>query len=56
MPQRTNITLDSFELANLGGDMLALAAHSLAFIILAIAVETGLCLALCLSCRRCARR
>ena len=42
MPPRTNITLESFEMANMGGDLAALGCHCLLFLMLLIILETGI--------------
>ena len=47
MPPRTNITLESFEVANMGGDLLALGSHCIFFVMLLIIIETGICTMLC---------
>lgn len=39
---RTNITLESFDLANMGGDFLALAGQSVVFLVILILIETGI--------------
>jgi hypothetical protein len=44
LPRRTNITLESFEISNMGGDMIALAFHFIFGILIMIIVETGVCL------------
>lgn len=47
LPERTNITLESFDRANIGGDIIALAAHCIFGILFLINVETGICLVCC---------
>ena len=47
MPPRTNITLESFDLANMGGDVAALGAHCILGLLILIFVEAGICLACC---------
>lgn len=47
MPERTNITLESFDMANMGGDIAALGAHCVIGILFLIIVETGICLVCC---------
>mmetsp|Transcript_46513 Transcript_46513/g.61629 ORF Transcript_46513/g.61629 Transcript_46513/m.61629 type:complete len:295 (+) Transcript_46513:1509-2393(+) len=47
MPPRTNITLESFEMANMGGDLVALGCHCVVFLIFLIIFETGICLIRC---------
>ena len=47
MPPRTNITLESFDLANMGGDLIALGAHCFIFLFLLIVIESGICLVRC---------
>jgi len=47
MPPRTNITLDSFDLANIGGDLFALGFHCAFFFVLLIILETGICWCRC---------
>ena len=47
MPKRTNITLESYEMANMGGDILALGLHCAIGLLLVILIETGICLVIC---------
>jgi len=47
MPPRTNITLESFDLANMGGDLVALGAHCVIFLIMLVVIESGICLFRC---------
>ena len=46
LPERNNITLESFALENMGGDALALSIQCIVCIVLVIAIETGLFLKL----------
>ena len=39
MPKRANITLDSFDMANMGGDIVALGAHCVFGLLLVILIE-----------------
>ena len=41
LPERTNITLESFTMANMGGDVVALAAQCIFCLVLMICIETG---------------
>jgi ABC-type glutathione transport system ATPase component len=43
MPERVQITLEPYEMANMGGDMVALVFHCIIGILIIIIVETGLC-------------
>ena len=52
MPKRTNITLESYDMANMGGDLVALAIQSLIFLALVILIEIGICRC---KCRRAAK-
>lgn len=47
MPARTNITLEAFDMANIGGDLAALGCHCLLFIFLLVICETGMCAIRC---------
>ena len=47
MPPRTNITLESFEMANMGGDLVALGSHCVIWLILLVVLETGICMIRC---------
>ena len=40
---RTNITLESYEMANMGGSLVALAVHSIVFLLILILIEASLC-------------
>ena len=42
LPERNNITLESYSLANMGGDAVALSVQCVVCIMLVIAIETGL--------------
>ena len=44
LPKRTNVTLESFEIPNMGGDMLALAGHFVICMLVVVIVETGVCI------------
>ena len=50
LPPRTNITLESYDLANMGGDMIALGCHIILWIIVCIIVESSY-FALCRCCQ-----
>ena len=41
LPIRTNISLESFDLPNIGGDLISLGSASLFFLILLLVVEVG---------------
>ena len=41
LPERTNITLESFDMANMGGDAVALATQCVFCIAIMIGIETG---------------
>jgi len=47
MPARTNITLEAFDMANIGGDLVALGSHCLLFIFMLIIFESGICAIRC---------
>ena len=51
LPQRVNITRESWDLANMGGDVIALAAESTICLALLIAIETGFFVWLASKCR-----
>ena len=55
LPERTNITLESFDMANMGGDVTAFGIHCAICIALLICIETGLFvkLALCIKNSEC---
>ena len=42
LPVRTNITLESYEMANMGGDMVALACHFFVGMLIVLIMEAGL--------------
>ena len=52
LPERTNITLESFDMANMGGDSLAFGYICIASIFLIILFEFGLFYKLC-KCIKC---
>ena len=39
MPPRTNITLEPYEMANMGGDVFALGIHCIVFFMIVVAIE-----------------
>ena len=41
LPERTNITLEGFDMANMGGDAVALASQCVFCIVVMIGIETG---------------
>ena len=43
MPPRVNITLESYDLANMGGDIIALGAHFVFWLLFLIIMEIGCC-------------
>ena len=50
--ERTNITLEPWDLANMGGDLISLVGNSVVFATLLVVIETG-CFVWCLSkCRK----
>ena len=56
MPPRTNITLESFDMANMGGDLYALAFHCIIALAILIIIETGICLSCSKSCKSASQR
>ena len=52
MPPRTNITLEAFDLANIGGDLVAMGCQCLLFLFLLIICEAGMCAIRCKARRR----
>ena len=47
MPPRVNITLESYDLANMGGDLAALGAHCVIGLLLLLIIEAGIWFTCC---------